>query len=88
MGGENAFSSNHASEVVGSGFPTNQNGLATFLSSLYGVVGGEYGFTDSSTRRSVEALGKLHRSQPWHRTEDAATDQAARGLRAVQLLPW
>ena len=57
MGGKNAFSSNHASKIVGSGFPTNQNGLATFLSSLYGIVGGEYSFTNSSTRRSVEALG-------------------------------
>ena len=57
MGGKNAFSSNHASKIVGSSFPTNQNGLAIFLSSLYGIVSGEYSFTNSSTRRSVEALG-------------------------------
>ncbi len=88
MGGKDALGSDHAGKIVGGGFPTNQNGLATCLGGLYSIVSGEYGFTNSSTRRSVEALGDYVVVRPWHRTEDAATDRAAQGLRAVQLLPW
>lgn len=57
MGGKNAFSSNHASKVVGSGFPANQNGLTTFLSSLYCIFGRENSLANSSAGRGVETLG-------------------------------
>ena len=85
MEGKKAFSSNHASKIVGSGFPTNQNGLATFLSSLYGIVGGEYSFTNSSTKEeAVQRVDPEQLDQLLHPQFDVKADYdvVAKGLNA------
>ena len=55
MRGKDAFSGDHASEVVRRGLPTNEHGLATFCLCFNGCFSGKDRFAHCSTRRCVEA---------------------------------
>ena len=58
VAGQNAFSGNHAWQVVRVGFPANQHALATFGGSLHGIFRAKDSLAHCSARACVKASGQ------------------------------